>query len=167
MKERIARIAGYTGAGLSVLAAVLTPFLLLNWFTRGVAATGVRIDPVYTGGAVARTIDRGAYRIEVHAPVRSQALVPRVRAFVQMDWKPVAALPGQVSEEVDVDGDGQADLRVRFAVPRDEKERPRADVEPLNGRFEALRGVSNDGFDRIFARVNDALVLRVPLRERP
>jgi hypothetical protein len=40
-------------------------------------------------------------------------------------------------------------------------------VEPLGGRFEALAGVSNDGFDRIFVRVDDTMMLRVPLRETP
>jgi hypothetical protein len=122
---------------------------------------------VYTGGPVERSIDRGTYRIDVHAAVKSRAPVARLKEFVQLDWKPVAALPAQVDEEVDVDGDGRPDLRVRFAVPRDKNARPRADVEPLGGRFEALAGVSNDGFDRIFVRVDDTMMLRVPLRETP
>ncbi len=52
--QRLKPILGYTAAALTIMAAVLTPFVLIGLFTRGVAATGVRVffhhhdtQPVY------------------------------------------------------------------------------------------------------------------------
>lgn len=164
MRQKLTSILGYTAAALSVLAAVLTPFLLINLFARGVAGTGVRIDPVYTGGDVLRTIPRGAYRIVVHQPVKSRAPLPLTGEYVQIDWTPAAALPAQVSDEVDLDGDGRAELRAVFDVPPQAGAPLKADVEPLGERVQPLKGVGKDRFDRLFIRVKDSLVLRVPLR---
>ena len=155
-------ILGYTAAGLTVAATVLTPFLLMGFFTKRVAATGVRIDPIYTGGEVTREIARSGYRVRVHRAVQSKALFRRAEPFVQLDWTPAAALPAQVSDEIDVDGDGVADLRASFAVPRDPTAELRVDVEPLAGGWKPMRGVGKESYSALIARVGDAIVLRVP-----
>jgi len=160
---RLKSILGYTAAALTVAATMLTPFLLMNFFTRGVAATGLRIDPVYTGGEVVREIARDGYRVRVHRAVYPGTPLQRIEPFVQLDWTPAAALPAQVSEEVDLDGDGQADLRARFSVPRDPNAELRVDVEPLGPRVKALRGVGKESFHAMIARVGEAVVVRVPL----
>ena len=160
---RLKPTLGYTAAALTVAAAVLLPFLLMHFFTRGVAATGLRIDPVYTGGEVVREIARDGYRVRVHRAVYPVTPLQRVEPFVQLDWTPAAALPAQISEEVDLDGDGRADLRVTFAVPRDANAELRVDVEPLGPRVKPLRGVGKDSFYAMIARVGEAVVVRVPL----
>ncbi|MBI4875364.1 MAG: hypothetical protein HY822_12090 [Acidobacteria bacterium] len=156
-------ILGYTAAGLTVAATVLTPFLLMNVFTRGVAATGLRIDPAYTGGEVVREIARPGYRVRVHREVHPQTPLQRIQPFVQVDWTPAAALPPQIADEVDLDGDGAPDLRARFAVPRDPDAELRVDVEPLTARLKPMRGVGKPSFDTLIARVGDSIVVRVPL----
>ena len=40
-------------------------------FSKAVAHAGLHIDAAYSGGTVARTIDRGAYRIVVYQPVEA------------------------------------------------------------------------------------------------
>jgi hypothetical protein len=156
---------GYTAAGMTVLAAVLVPFLLMGLFTKGVAALGLHVDEIYSGGPKVRTVHNGAYSIDIHRPV-SPHLLQSEKPFVQLDWKPVSALPGHVSDAVDVDGDGQPDLRVSFDVPRDPKTPLRVDVEALNPHCEAMRNVGKERFSKLIVRVDDAILVRVPLAPR-
>jgi len=155
-------ILGYTAAGATILAAMLTPFVLMGYFANGVAALPLHVDEVYSGGPKARTVQMGAYSIGIHRPVYPHYLQSE-KPFVQLDWTPVSALPGHVSDVVDVDGDGQPDIRVSFDVPRDPKAPLRVDVEPLNPRYQAMRNVGKEKFSRLIVRVDNAILVRVPL----
>jgi hypothetical protein len=75
----------------------------------------------------------------------------------------VSALPGHVSDVVDVDGDGQPDLRVTFDVPQNPKAPLRVDVEALNPRYQAMRNAGKEKFSRLIVRVDNAILVRVPL----
>jgi hypothetical protein len=153
---------GYTAAGVTVFAALLVPFLLFGVFTKGFAALGLHVDDVYSGGPKARTVQTGAYSIDIHRPVFPH-LLQSEKPFVQLDWRPVSALPPYVSDLVDIDGDGQPDIRVSFDVPQDPKTPLRVSVEPLNPRYEAMRNVGKEKFSRLIVRVDDAILVRVPL----
>lgn len=156
---------GYTAAGLTVLAALLTPFVLMGTFAKGVAALGLHVDEMYSGGPKVRTVQNGAYSITVHRAVYPHMLQTE-KAFVQLDWSPVSVLPARVSDVVDIDGDGQADVRVSFAVPADRKAPLRVDVEPLNAHYEAMRNAGKERYSRLIVRVDDSILVRVPLAQR-
>src|SRR5664279_1895711 len=117
---KLRAILGYTAAGMTVLVALLVPFLLMGAFSTVVAALPLHVDEVYSGGATARVIPMGAYSINIHRPVYPHFLQSE-KPFVQLDWTLVSALPPHVSDLVDVDGDGQPDLRVSFDAPQDAK----------------------------------------------
>jgi len=153
---------GYTGAGLTVFAAVLAPFLLYGLFTKGFSSLGLHIDEMYTGGPTVRTVQAAGYAIVIHRPV-SPHMLQREKSFVQLDWKPVSALPLHVSDLVDIDGDGKPDVHVSFDVPKDPKARLHVDVESLNPRYEAMRNVSKEKFSALIVRVNDVVLVRVPV----
>jgi hypothetical protein len=153
---------GYTAAGITVFAAVLVPFLLMGLFTKGFAGLGLHVDEVVSGGPTVRTIQASGYTIGIHRSV-SPHMLQLEKPFVELDWKPVSALPGHVSDMVDVDGDGQPDLRVSFDVPKDPKAPLRVNVEALNPRYEAMRNVGKEKFSRLIVRVDDAILVRVPL----
>ncbi len=163
---RLRAALGYTGAVLTVVAMLVMPFVLFPLFQGVVAATGVEVDPVYSGGAAVRTIERGGYRIVVNGPVRSRALLARPAPYVQLAWEPVRALPAQVSDEVDLDGDGRADLTACFEVPADTTAPLVVDVTPAGGKVLPLRRVSTESFSALIARVGDRIVVRVPLATR-
>ena len=163
--QRLKAVLGYTGAVLTVVAMLVMPFVLFPLFTQGVAATGVEVDPVYTGGATARVIAKDGYRILVGRPVRSRALLGRPAAFVQLAWEPAGALPARVADEVDVDGDGRADLTARFEVPADTTAELFVDVTPAGGMVRPLRRASRGSFSALIARVGDRIVVRVPLAQ--
>ena len=153
---------GYAAAGMTVFVALLVPFVLYGRFTKGFAALGLHVDEMYSGGSMVRTVQTGAYSIGIHRPVFPHMLQSET-PFVQLDWKPVSALPGHVLDVVDVDGDGQPDLRVSFDVPRDPKTPLRVNVDALNPHYEAMRNVGKEKFSRLIVRVDDAILVRVPL----
>ena len=163
--QRLKAVLGYTGAVLTVVAMLVMPFVLFPVFTQGVAATGVEVAPVYSGGAPARIIAKDGYRIIVNRPVRSRALLARPAAFVQLAWAPARALPARVTDEVDLDGDGRADLTACFEVPADTAAALFVDVTPIGGTVLPLRHVSRGSFSALIARVGDRIVVRVPLAE--
>jgi hypothetical protein len=163
MRKRIVAILAYAGAGLTLVIAVSVPFYLMGAVSNSVAAAGLHVDAVYNGGSVARTITQDGYSIAVHEPVRPR-LLQRFEPFVQVDFLPVGAPHGLVSELVDLDGDGQPDVKVTFAVPTDPREKLYGDVLALNGNYLSLNHVSNGSFSRMVARAGERIVVRVPLK---
>jgi len=162
--KRLGAILGYTVAVLTIAAAVIGPLFWFGYFGRAAARTPLRISPVYTGGEPARTIARDSYQIVIYKPVPKPAPLSATGPFVQIVWKPVSALPAAIAEPLDLDGDGQPDCVVSFQVPRDPKAKLRVDVKPLNGLVKPMNGVGRDSFSALIARVNDKIVVRVPLR---
>jgi len=154
---------GYTAAVATVLVALLTPFFLMGFFSKGFVALGFHVDEMYSGGPKVRTIPMGAYSINVHRPVYPHMMQDE-KPFVQLDWQPVSALPQHISDAVDIDGDGQPDIRVSFDVPKNPKAPLRADVESINPRYESMRNAGKDKYSRLIVRVDNAILVRVPLR---
>jgi hypothetical protein len=153
---------GYTGAGLTVFVAVLVPFLLMGLFSKGFASLGLHVDEVYSGGPRIRTVQAAGYTIDIHRQVTPHFFQTE-KPFVQLDWRPVSALPAHVSDLVDIDGDGQPDVRVDFDVPKDPKAPLRVNVESLNPRYQAMQIVGKPKFSRLIVRVDDAILVRVPV----
>ena len=156
---------GYTAAGMTMLAAVLVPFLLMGLFTKGFTKLGLHVDEMYSGGPTVRTIQEDGYTVTIHKAVYPH-LLQTEKPFVQLDWKPVNALPQHVSDAVDVDGDGQPDVRVSFDVPKDPKTPLHVDVDALNPRYQAMRNTGKRKFSELIVRVDDAILVRVPLTGR-
>ena len=164
MRARILSILAYAGAGLTLLVAVCVPFVLMGVFSNVVAHAGLHIDAAYSGGAIARTIQRDGYRIVVYQPVQPR-LLERVEPFVQIVFEPVDSLPARVSDEVDLDGDGRPDVRVSFSVPADASAKMRGDVTALNGGYVSLNNVSDESFSRMVVRAGNQIVVRVPVNK--
>lgn len=159
---RLRAKVGYTAAGITLFVALLVPFSLYGRFTKGFASLGLHVDEIYSGGPKVRTVQATTYSIDIHRPVFPHMLQSE-KPFVQLDWKPAKALPPHVSDVVDVDGDGQPDIRVSFDVPRDIKTPLRVNVEALNPRYESMQNVGKEKFSRLIVRVDDAILVRVPL----
>jgi hypothetical protein len=162
--KRLRGILGYTVAVLTIAVAVIGPLFWFGFFSRAAARTSLRIDPRYTGGEPARTLARETYQIVIYKPVLKRAPLSATGSFVQIVWKPASALPATISEPLDLDGDGQPDCVVSFQVPRDPQAKLRVDVKPLNALVQPMSGVGRDSFSSLIARVNDTIVVRVPLR---
>jgi len=164
MRRKIVAGLAYVGAALTLVIAICVPFVLYPAFTKAIGKSGLHIEDTYTGGAVERTIARDGFEIEVHQAVRPRAL-ERIEPFVEIVFKPLKALPGHVDEAIDLDGDGQPDVRVSFDVPADAHAKIRGDVTALNGEYRSLTGVGGNSFSRLLVRTDDSVVVRVPLNE--
>lgn len=162
MRKRILAILAYMGAGLTLLMAVCVPFVLIGAFSSIVAHAGLHIDAAYSGGTIVRTIQRGAYKIVVYQPVQPRML-ERIEPFVQIAFTPADSLPAHVNEEIDLDGDGQPDVRVSFSVPTDLRAPLHGDVEALNGKYVSFANLGGQSFSRLVVRTNNQIVVRIPL----
>lgn len=161
---KVKEFLGYSAAAMTVVAAILIPFLFIDLFTRGVAFTGVRVAPSFTGGEASHTIDRDSYRIVVNRPVRKTAPLERLEPFVQITWTPVSALPERVADSVDIDGDGRPDAVVAFEVPQDTKTPLRAEIKALTSVIRPIGSVRRESFSSAIARVGDSVIVRLPLQ---
>jgi hypothetical protein len=162
MRARILAILAYTGAGLTLAVAACVPFVLIGAFSGVVARAGLHIDATYSGGTIARTLQRNGYRIVVYQPVQPR-LIERVEPFVQLAFEPADSLPARVSDEVDLDGDGQPDVRVSLTMPADPSVPMHGDVTALNGKYMPLVNVADESFSRMVVRTGNRIVVRVPL----
>jgi hypothetical protein len=149
---------GHSGAIAALVIAVLGPFLLFGLFQKGIGAMGLKIHPSFSGGAVSRVVQRDGYRILINERVGRTTPWQRVDPFVQASWAPVSALPAAVSDEVDVDGDGKPDFRVAFKPAE-----LVVDAVALNPRYQASHSAGITSFSAMIARVNDAIVVRLPV----
>jgi hypothetical protein len=161
--KRILPVLGYTAAGATLLAVVLVPFVFIDLFTRAFAATGVQIDPAYSGGEVSYVINRGGYKIVVNQPVRPTSPLSRFEPFVQIAWSPVTTLPSRVAEEIDIDRDGRPDVRIEFANPSGPADELRVNAAPESPRVVELQHTGKESFSRAIVRDGDRIVVRVPL----
>ncbi len=162
MRKSFTAVLGYIGAVLTLLIAVCVPFVLMDFFSGAVAHAGLHVDAEYTGGSVARSFAQNGYRIDVYQPVRPHFL-ERLEPFVQISWEPISALPAEVSDDVDLDGDGQPDVHVTFAVPANSSAPLRVNVASLNDKYQSLAGVQKESFARLIVRTDRAIIVRVPL----
>jgi len=162
--NRIKARMGYAAAGFTVAVAIVGPMVWFTFFTRAAARTSLRVDPMYTGGEPARTITRDGYQITVYKPVPKRAPLSTAGAFVQVVWKPASTLPPNISETLDLEGDGQPDCVISFQAPRDRRAPLRVTAQPLSPRVLPMRDVSQDSLSSLIARVNDSIIVRVPLR---
>jgi hypothetical protein len=153
---------GYAGAVATVVLAVLVPFVLMGTFTRVFAEMGLHVDEIYSGGPRVRSIQAAGYTIAVHRPVHPH-MWQQETPFVQLDWSPVNSLPRHVDDRVDIDGDGEPDVRVVFDVPAEAKAHLQAKVEPLNPRFATTGVIGRDRFSRLIVRLDDSILVRVPV----
>ena len=106
-------ICGYTLAVLGVpliLIGIMGPSAGLDELF--ISATGLTLSPWIDGGEVVQTIDHGTYQTHVHRMVFDALIGERKEGFIQVGWTPLDALPAHIDEEIDADGDGQADFRV-------------------------------------------------------
>ncbi|MGA2447328.1 MAG: hypothetical protein ABTD50_01490 [Polyangiaceae bacterium] len=158
----ISSVLGYAAAVASLAILASAP-LLIPFVASRIGATGVTIDPVYSGGAVVRTVSTESFHISIHRPVARRGLLARKKPFVQIDFAPVENVPAFVDEPIDIDGDGKPDLRVRFRNSTDPHALLEADFLSLDPRVPERRGVTRGDLSALIVRLPEALVVRVPI----
>jgi hypothetical protein len=118
--SKLKAFLGYTAAVLSPLIVIVS-FMGLDYLAKPfIEATGLEVSANYTGGEVVQTVDHGAYEVAIHRPVFDALIGERREGFVQIDWTPLHALPSQLDDEIDVDRDGEMDMRLQVDVANEQ-----------------------------------------------
>ncbi len=156
--KKLRSVLGNSGAVLTLVLTLLTPFLLYGWFQTAISAAHLRIDPTYSGGEISHVIERPGYRIVVNRPVPRRSPLQRIGPFVQITWTPAGKLPAHFSDEVDLDGDGVPDVRVAI-----DTQNLVVDVTSLSARYRPMHSRGVTSFSALIARVKDGIVVRIPI----
>ncbi len=125
--KKIQSIFGYTWAFLCIPIVLATLFASPFWMNLLVYGAGLTISPWFSGGEVARVMQHEGYQTLVHRPVFDALIGEKKQGFVQVDWTKDPATPDTIDEEIDVTGDGQADIHVLWNLKAGQ-----AEVVPLS-----------------------------------
>lgn len=105
-------LMGYIWAVAAIIIALAT-FFGQSYFSRTLAsATGIAINPWYSGGEIMKTVDHGKYKTALHRPVFDYLIGQTKKGFIQINWEPSASLPLVISEGFDYNNDGREDFAV-------------------------------------------------------
>ncbi len=147
--SRIKTFLAYTWAFLAAPLVLATFMGMDSLAGKLVAVTGLHVHPIYTGGAIAQTIDHGSYQTVIHEPVFDGLIGRRSHGFVQIEWQPKEAdLPEWIEEPIDFDADGISEFEIRFGTKTTD-----ASVKPLDPCVLSLGEVLTVGNARM-VRVN-------------
>ena len=149
---KLKSVLGYTVAALSIVVMIggslaHSPLPLGEWL---ISATGLKTSANWSGGEVVQTIEHGAYQTAIHRLVFDALIGERKEGFVQVAWRPLAALPGRIDEEIDADRDGHLDFRIEL-----ETATRQATLTPYSANVMELKGVYHLG---------ETLAIRVTLK---
>ena len=133
---------------IAAIIVVFATFLGSGFFSRTlVAASGVKISPLYSGGEIARSVDHGSYRALVHRPVFDALIGETSEGFIQINWEPLAGLPPVIEEQVDCNGDGKEDFSIRIDTKTGEASLTR--INPLVMSIERAVKLDNGWVARV------------------
>jgi hypothetical protein len=108
--RKLKSFLGYTWAVAAIIIALAT-FFGYSYFSRALAvATGITVNPRYSGGEIIKTVDHGNYKTSIHRPVFDALIGQTKEGFIQINWEPTAGLPQVVSESFDYNADGKEDF---------------------------------------------------------
>jgi hypothetical protein len=157
---------GYAAAALTVLLALALPIKGFPLFLSALGGLNLKIAPWFSGGEEAIVMDRGGYRIKVYHPVYPALVGEGEKGFVQVVWQPRSALPAQVQEMVDLNGDGTVDCEVSFSNPPGETGPPLLTVNPKAPWVSPVQDSPTRSFEGVLVeRVKDAMYVRIPVKK--
>jgi hypothetical protein len=108
--RKLKSFLGYIWAVAAIIIALAT-FFGYNYFSRTLAAaTGVTVNPWYSGGEIVKTVDHGNYKTAIHRPVFDALIGQTKEGFIQINWEPAAGLPPVIREGFDYNSDGKEDF---------------------------------------------------------
>jgi len=147
--KKIKTILAYAWAAMGLPIILITLIGSQPLATGLVNLTGIRISPLQTGGDVVKTVVRDDYSINIYETVFDALIGESKEGFVQIAWQAAGEFPQALDDEVDYDGDGQADFRLQWQA----------------GQEEPLLTAYNEkvlGLEAVYP-MDDALVVRVKI----
>jgi len=111
----------------------------------------MKINPIYSGGEVARIIQDSTLKISINKPVFAALIGESSKGFVQVKFEGDSLLPEIINQEIDFDNDGVHDFILAI------------NTKTNNTQFEVLN--KKDVIDLgVSTMVNDYWIVRVEVR---
>jgi hypothetical protein len=108
--KKVKIIAGISWAFLGLILIIIL-FPGLNSFSVSVSKLPfMKLNPIYSGGDIARQMITANCTLDIHKPVFNGFLKERSTGFVQMDWH--GTIPETIKDSVDFDSDGKIDFNI-------------------------------------------------------
>jgi len=162
--SKLKSLFGYGAAILVLTVMVLAPFVLMSRIEQLVGHLGLRSHPKFSGGSAVRVLNRDGYQVTIAAPAGPVGPMEWGPRFIQVSWSPVGALPDTVDEQLDLDGGGRPQVRLRFRVPRDPKQPLTGQLEILDpGLVRPITILRRTGGPGLLVRLDHSIVARIPL----
>jgi hypothetical protein len=151
---------------LTILFALALPLRGFPIFLSAVANLNLKIAPWFSGGEIAREIDRGDYQIKVYHPVYPALVREGQKGFIQLEWRPRSALPPRVQEAIDLNGDGTVDCEISFSNAPGEAGPPLLTVKPKTPWVSPVQDSPTASLEGVLVeRVKDAMFVRIPVKK--
>ena len=104
------KIPAYIWAFVCMLLIPVT-FIGNNYFAQKFARLPfMKVNPVFTGGDVARSYVQDSLTISIYKPVFESLIGTSSKGFVQVKFTGSKQLPSLIHSAIDYDGDGKADF---------------------------------------------------------
>ena len=123
--KKVKLIAGICWAFLGLIVIIIL-FPGLNSMSLSVSRLPfMKLNPLYTGGEVARQLTAASCTLDIRKPVFNGFLKESSSGFVQLDWR--GTIPEVIKDSIDFDNDGLND----FCISIDRKEE-KTELNPIN-----------------------------------
>jgi hypothetical protein len=129
--KKVKIIAGISWAFLGlILIFILFPGL--NSFSLSVSKLPfMKLNPIYTGGEIARQMITSSCTLDVRVPVFNGFMKEKSSGFVQMDWH--GTIPETIKDSVDFDNDGKIDFNILI-----NRKDLKTTIEPFNDKVKKV-----------------------------
>lgn len=150
--KKLFAILGFAWAVIC-LVIVLVMFPGLNSFSGKLAKLPfMKINPSFSGGDTAKTVNYERYILIIHKPVFASLIGESSRGFVQLDWIWKDSIPVVISDSIDYDSDFVPD----FIIGID----PATEKLQIQSLSKVVKGIEES------ARTSNGWIVRVELDKR-
>jgi hypothetical protein len=108
--KRILTILGFTWAAICLLIILILFPGLDNFSFQLAKLPFMKVNPILSGGDVARSVEKETYLLNIHEPVFEALIGESDRGFVQLEWVWKDSIPVPVTDSVDFNMDDHLDF---------------------------------------------------------
>lgn len=131
--KKLLIIIAYIWAFACVLLIPLTFMGNANFAKQLAKLPFMKINPVFSGGEVARSFENNGLKVVIYKPVFAALIGESKSGFVQIKFSDDNQLPKLISQEIDYNNDGKTDFNININTVTGETK-----LEPLNGNVKSM-----------------------------
>ncbi len=131
--KKLLIIIAYIWAFACVLLIPLTFMGNANFAKQLAKLPFMKINPVFSGGEVARSFENNGLKVVIYKPVFAALIGESKSGFVQIKFSDDNQLPKLISQEIDYNNDGKTDFNININTVTGETK-----LKPLNGNVKSM-----------------------------